>query len=212
MEDIGYLTIAVLTSIGLFYAFDALTEVYIKFKTRKEVKRLKEEKEAKGVTYNFLDKKYVMVVTSANDLYNDERGNLGSLASKPWEGGFDSICVGNNADEIMHLNAAGFFYQLYENRYGERIGYGVLSYNALKNNIEEYEKRLKVILTFKHKSGFTAKMLFNPCNFECEASELYKYNLTDADIVRAKEEAKKWMKSEIVDECEIIGIELADKE
>ena len=39
MEDIGYLTIAVLTSIGLFHAFDALTEVYIKFKTRKEGKR-----------------------------------------------------------------------------------------------------------------------------------------------------------------------------
>ena len=212
MEDIGYLTIAVLTSIGLFHAFDALTEVYIKFKTRKEVKRLKEEKEAKGVTYNFLDKKYVMVVTSANDLYNDERGNLGFLASKPWEGGFDSICVGNNADEIKHLNSAGFFYHLYENRNGERIGYGVLSYNALKNNIEEYEKRLKVILTFKHKSGFTAKMLFDSCDFECEASELYKYTLTDVDIVRAKEKVKKWMKSEIVDECEIIGIELADKE
>ena len=88
----------------------------------------------------------------------------------------------------------------------------MLSYNALKNNIEEYEKRLKVILTFKHKSGFTAKMLFDSCDFECEASELYKYTLTDVDIVRAKEKVKKWMKSEIVDECEIIGIELADKE
>ena len=142
MEDIGYLTIAVLTSIGLFYAFDALTEAYIKFKTRKEVKRLKEKKETKGMKYNFNDKKYMMVVTSEYERYNNGKEDskwLDFFSNNPWEGNFECVCTGNDADELMDADLEGLFYQLYETEDGKRIGAGILSYDALKNDIEEYK-------------------------------------------------------------------------
>ena len=37
----------------------------------------------------------------------------------------------------------GLFYQLYENEYGNRIGYGVVDCDAIEDDINEYEAEVK---------------------------------------------------------------------
>lgn len=178
------------------------------------IDRWNQKRRSKIMRMDFTSK-YVVLVTSEDERYNngkeDSKG-LDFFANNPCKGNFECILTGDNADELMDADSEGLFYQLYETEGGKKIGDGVLTYDSLKDDIEDYEKHLKVILTFKHKSGFTAKMLFDPCDLKCGASELCKYNLIDVDIVRAKEKVKKWMRPEIADECEIISIELADEE
>lgn len=88
--------------------------------------------------------KYVIVVTSEDERYNNGKENskgLDFFANSPWKGVFECILTGDNADELMDADSEGLFYQLYEMENGKRIGYGVLSYDALKNDIEEWERR-----------------------------------------------------------------------
>lgn len=95
-----------------------------------------------------ITKKYVMLVTSEDECYNngkeDSKG-LDFFANNPWEGNLECICIGDNANELMDADSEGLFYQLYETKEGKRIGYGVLSYDALKDDIEEYERKRKII-------------------------------------------------------------------
>ena len=98
--------------------------------------------------YNFNDKKYIMIVTSEDERYNngkeDSKG-LDFFADSPWEGIFEGVLAGDSVDELMDADSEGLFYQLYEMENGKKIGYGTLSYNALKNDIEEHERKREVI-------------------------------------------------------------------
>lgn len=88
--------------------------------------------------------KYVIVVTSEDERYNngkeDSKG-LDFFANSPWEGVFECILTGDNAEELMDADSEGLFYQLYETKDGKRIGYGMLEYDSLKEEIEEHEKK-----------------------------------------------------------------------
>lgn len=94
------------------------------------------------------ESKYIMIVTSEDERYNngkeDSKG-LDFFADSPWEGVFECILVGDNAGELIDADSEGLFYQLYEMENGKRIGYGTLSYNALKNDIEEHKRKREAI-------------------------------------------------------------------
>ena len=84
------------------------------------------------------NKKYVMIVTSEDDRYDREVG-LDFFADAPWEGRFECCIDGDNFNDliencILH-DVEGLFYQLYENEYGNRIGYGVVDYDAIEDDI-----------------------------------------------------------------------------
>lgn len=94
------------------------------------------------------NKKYVMIVTSEDERYNPNYPvgggvQLGFFADNPWEGRFECLIEGDNADElgeeIKRCDCEGLFYQLYENEIGNRIGYGTVFYDAIEEDIEEYE-------------------------------------------------------------------------
>ena len=94
------------------------------------------------------ESKYIMIVTSEDGRYNngkeDSKG-LDFFADNPWEGIFEGVLAGDNVDDIINGEVEGFFYQLYETKNGKRIGYGILSYDALKDDIEEWERKREVI-------------------------------------------------------------------
>ena len=99
------------------------------------------------------NKKYVMIVTSEDDRYNpnapyDGVGvQLGFFADHPWEGRFECFIAGDDhkelIEEIARCGCEGLFYQLYENEYGNRIGYGVVDCDAIEDDINEYEAEVK---------------------------------------------------------------------
>lgn len=97
------------------------------------------------------NKKYVMIVTSEDDRYNpnapyDGVGvQLGFFADNPWEGRFECCIDGDSfgelCEEMERTDVGGLFYQLYENKYGNRISYGTIDYDAIQDEIDEYEDK-----------------------------------------------------------------------
>lgn len=96
--------------------------------------------------------KYVMMVTSEDERYNPNYPNgggvqLGFFADHPWEGRFECFIAGDDHKELMEeiarCRCEGLFYQLYENEYGNRIGYGVVDCDAIEDDINEYESEVK---------------------------------------------------------------------
>lgn len=94
------------------------------------------------------ESKYVAIITSEDERYNnwkeDSKG-LDFFTDNPWEGVFECILTGDNADELMDADSEGLFYQLYEMENGKRIGYGMLEYDSLKDEIEGHERKREVI-------------------------------------------------------------------
>ncbi len=92
------------------------------------------------------NKKYVMIVTSEDERYN-RTVQLDFYADNPWEGRFECCIDGDNYKELMEeitrCDCEGLFYQLYENEYGNRIGYGVVDCDAIEDDINEYEAEVK---------------------------------------------------------------------
>lgn len=90
------------------------------------------------------ESKYVAIITSEDERYNngkeDSKG-LDFFSNNPQKGIFECILVGDNVDDVINGEVEGLFYQLYEMKNGKRIGYGILSYDALKDDIEKYEKK-----------------------------------------------------------------------
>ena len=90
------------------------------------------------------ESKYVAIITSEDERYNngkeDSKG-LDFFTDNPWEGIFECILVGDDAEELMDADSEGLFYQLYETKNGKRIGYGMLEYDSLKDEIEEHERK-----------------------------------------------------------------------
>ena len=97
------------------------------------------------------NKKYVMIVTSEDERYNPNAPHdgvgvqLGFFVDHPWEGRFECCIDGDNfrelSEEIEKADVEGLFYQLYENEDGNRIGYGTVDYDAIQDEIDEYEAK-----------------------------------------------------------------------
>ena len=98
------------------------------------------------------DKKYVMIVTEEDERYDGENGKqLSFYADNPFEGLLSDIAYGDNVDELRqsedgHSNE-GLFYVLYSTSDGKRIGSGTVDFDAIQEEIEEYEDE-KVTATF----------------------------------------------------------------
>ena len=86
--------------------------------------------------------KYTMIVTEEDERYTNKEKGLSFFAENPWEGCLNSIVYGDTADELMTkaAKAEGLFYQLYESKTGKLVGRGVVSIDALDDDISEYEK------------------------------------------------------------------------
>lgn len=74
--------------------------------------------------------RYLMIITEEKD------DNMAYYADHPEAGLFRNIIMGNSADKLMKGEYEGMFYQLYDMNSRERIGYGILDYQSLKDNIE----------------------------------------------------------------------------
>ena len=106
------------------------------------------------------DKKYTMIVTEEDERYETGERSLGFFADDPFEGRLSDIVFGDNADELLkssdgHDNE-GLFYILYTNDGGKRIGSGVIEYDSIDEDIEEYEATHEGIcrgVTFVYKNG-----------------------------------------------------------
>ena len=90
------------------------------------------------------NKKYVMIVTSEDERYH-RTVQLDFFADSPWQGRFECCIDGDNfrelSEEIEKADVEGLFYQLYENEDGNRIGYGTVDYDAIQDEIDEYEAK-----------------------------------------------------------------------
>lgn len=90
------------------------------------------------------DKKYVMIVTEEDERYDGENGKqLDFYSDNPFEGLLSDIVYGDNADELRqsddgHSNE-GLFYVLYSTSDGKRIGSGTVDFDAIQEEIDEYE-------------------------------------------------------------------------
>lgn len=94
-----------------------------------------------------LDCKYVMVVTSEDDRYTGNGGvwQLGYWAEHPWDGTLEGIVAGDTFEELAaDMDWEGLFYQLYETRYGKRIGYGIADQDSIVEAIAIYESTMAI--------------------------------------------------------------------
>lgn len=87
------------------------------------------------------EKKYVMIVTSEDERYENDEVQLDFFWDNPWEGLLVDIVYGDSWDELFgDGHNEGLFYQLYSTETGERIGYGSLDPDSPREEIEEFEK------------------------------------------------------------------------
>lgn len=89
-------------------------------------------------------KKYTMIVFEEDERYGSNGIQLGFYSDNPWEGNLSDIVEGDNIEELWkssdgHSNE-GLFYMLYENETGKRVGYGIVDYGAIRDEIAECEK------------------------------------------------------------------------
>ena len=93
------------------------------------------------------NKKYVMIITSEDERYGREV-QLDFFAGHPWEGRFECSIDGDSFEDLKENciwhDVEGLFYQLYENKNGNRIGYGSVDYDRIEEEIAEYEKTNKI--------------------------------------------------------------------
>lgn len=85
--------------------------------------------------------KYVMIVTSEDERYENGEKGLDYFGDHPWEGTLEEIVFGNSFDELYGDGRnEGLFQQTYEMETGKRLSYGFLDPETPREEIEEYEK------------------------------------------------------------------------
>lgn len=91
------------------------------------------------------NKKYVMIVTEEDKRYDGKQYDCGFYANAPWEGNLSDIVYGDNVDELRigsdGKDNEGLFYMLYSTHDGKRIGYGTIGFDAIEEEIAEYERK-----------------------------------------------------------------------
>ena len=87
------------------------------------------------------ENKYIMIVTSEDERYENDEVQLDFFWDNPWEGKLEDIVYGDSWDELFgDGHNEGLFYQLYSTETGKRIGYGSLDPDSPREEIEEFEK------------------------------------------------------------------------
>lgn len=87
-------------------------------------------------------KKYVMIVTSEDERYENDEVQLDFFWDNPWEGKLEDIVYGDTLEDLISVgDYEGLFYQLYSTETGERIGYGGLNFDLLEDDIKEWENK-----------------------------------------------------------------------
>lgn len=90
------------------------------------------------------NKKYVLIITSEDERYDEKKVQLDFFTNYSWEGLLNDIVYGDSISELYtNGENEGLFYQLYEIGTGKRIGYGILNYDSLKEEIEDWERKDK---------------------------------------------------------------------
>lgn len=93
---------------------------------------------------NNTDNKYTMIVTSEDERYRRKEVQLDFYWDNPWEGKLEEVVYGDTWEDLFgDGHNEGLFFQLYDNRTGTRISYGCIDLNTPKEEIEEWEKKLK---------------------------------------------------------------------
>lgn len=95
------------------------------------------------------NKKYIMIVTAEDGRYGKPGYGLDFFEDNPWEGRLNDIVFGDNLDELKISSDGesneGLFYMLYameskdEIAVGTKIGYGTVDWDAIEEEIWEYE-------------------------------------------------------------------------
>ena len=90
-------------------------------------------------------KKYTMIVFEEDERYGKDGFRLEFYANNPAEGLLSDIVQGDNLEELMYssdgLDNEGLFYLLYENETGKRIGFGMVDFIAIGEDIDSVEGR-----------------------------------------------------------------------
>ena len=89
------------------------------------------------------DKRYMMIVTEEDERYDGKTVQINFYSENPFEGKLSDIVYGNNVKELRissdgHDNE-GLFYVLYATENGDKVGYGIVDFDAIAEEIEEYE-------------------------------------------------------------------------
>lgn len=87
-------------------------------------------------------KKYIMIVFEEDERYDRKEKQLSFWAENPWEGNLRDIVAGDSPEELVsgspeHDNE-GMFYLLYSGENGRKIGSGVVSHDAIEEDILEW--------------------------------------------------------------------------
>lgn len=86
------------------------------------------------------DKKYLMLVFEEKETC--QKSPLEFFSNHPEAGTLSDLVYGDNAEELMQSSDGnsneGLFYILYSLLDGKRIGYGIIDFDSIKNDIAEY--------------------------------------------------------------------------
>lgn len=94
-------------------------------------------------TKEFSEKpKYTMIVTGEPD--DDPNKRLDYYCDNPWNGYLEDVVHFNTLEQMDRFlkEYEGLFYQLFENKYGRRIGYGMICPDYPATDVQEYEESL----------------------------------------------------------------------
>ena len=109
--------------------FDALLKKYEHILQENSRKKTKGKK----------GKKYTAIITSES-----EGKELSYISEHPWEGCLEESIMFDTIEEFFSYDVAGLFYQLFDNKSGERLGYGLINDEYPASDIRKYEKSSKL--------------------------------------------------------------------
>ena len=106
--------------------------------------------------------KYTLIATCEDDRYRTSGYNLSHWTDEPWDGLLCDVVHADTADELIRKSAPqeGRFYQLFENGTGERVGYGTIDFDSIREEIELFESgrfEKKESWTYEYLAGSTSK-------------------------------------------------------
>ena len=109
--------------------FDALLKKYEHILQENSRKKTKGKK----------GKKYTAIITSES-----EGKELSYISEHPWEGCLEESIMFDTIEEFFSYDVEGLFYQLFDNKSGERLGYGLINDEYPASDIRKYEKSSKL--------------------------------------------------------------------
>lgn len=129
--------------------------------------------------------KYVMIVTEEDERYNGNNVQLDFYANNPFEGNLSDIVYGNNIDDLRvssdgHDNE-GLFYVLYATESGKRIGSGTVEFDAIAEEIAEYEKQRKKTYVIRYHEHYFEDYRIEAGSKE-EAMEIIDNNIRNGKL------------------------------